>query len=131
MYYIVIICVIIICVMFKNSTRDMPSNLASAYGRRRSSEANRSLSSSGRPSLTDRQLPVVASSEGNTGKTSPYLAHGDKSKHSSADSSTDKLHQLLSVPGHHGITEEARKAVENCTSWEFDVIQLETITNHR
>ena len=131
MYYIVIICVIIICVMFKNSTRDMPSNLAS-YGRRRSSEANRSLSSSGRPSLTDRQLPLVTSSEVVSTKGSPSLAHGDKSKHSSAlDSSTDRLHQLLSVTGHHGITEEARKAVENCTSWEFDVIQLETITNHR
>ena len=97
--------------------------------------------SAGVPSLNGiSKLSVVQASGSTTPKSSPYLspvdARLDRSKTSpiSESSSTDRLHNLISVGGQTGsggVTEEARKAVEKCHMWDFDVIQLETITNHR
>ena len=99
--------------------------------------------SAGRPSLNGvSQLPALQSSNNTTPKSSPYLspvdARVDRTKPSqsppSESSSTDQLHNLISVgnqSGISGVAEEARKAVEKCHMWDFDVIQLETITNHR
>ena len=119
---------------FKNSTRDVPSNNMTSQGRRQSA---------GRPSLNGvSQLPALQSSNAPSPKSSPYLspvdARIDRSKPSqpteSESSSTDQLHNLISVgnqSGISGVAEEARKAVEKCHRWDFDVLQLETITNHR
>ena len=118
----------------KNSTRDVPSNNMTSQGRRQSA---------GRPSLNGvSQLPALQSSNAPSPKSSPYLspvdARIDRSKPSqsteSESSSTDQLHNLISVgnqSGISGVAEEARKAVEKCHRWDFDVLQLETITNHR
>ena len=122
----------LLALIFKNSSRDVPSNNMTSHGRRMSA---------GRPSLNGiNQLPVVQDSTFTTPKSSPYLTAVDardvmsKSSGSTDASSQDCLHNLISVGGQTGIsgvTEEARKAVEKCHLWEFDVIQLETITNHR
>ena len=118
-------------VVFKNSTRDVPSQNMTSHGRRLSS---------GRPSLSGIQLSIqVPSSGSSTPKTSSYLspldARLEKSKTPpTSDASHDSLHNLISVSGLSGgggVPEEARKAVEKCHLWEFDVIQLETTTNHR
>ena len=117
----------------KNSTRDVPSNNMTSHGRR---------ASSGRPSLNSiSHLPALQASNNPTPKGSPYLSPIDariergKTSPTVESSSGDRLHNLISVGGQSGVsggvTEEARKAVENCHKWEFDVIQLETITNHR
>ena len=98
--------------------------------------------SAGRPSLNGiSQLPALQASNTTTPKSSPYLspvdARIDRSKQSqlsTVESSTDQMHNLISVgtqSGVSGVTDEARKAVEKCHMWDFDVIQLETITNHR
>ena len=92
-----------------------------------------------RPSLNGvNQLPVVQASGTTTPKSSPLLspvdARLDRKSSSTSESSTDRLHNLISITGPTGgggVTEEARKAVEECHMWDFDVIQLETITNHR
>ena len=122
----------LLALIFKNSSRDVPSNNMTSHGRRMSA---------GRPSLNGiNQLPVVQDSNFTAPKSSPYLTAVDardvmsKSSGSTDASSQDCLHNLISVGGQTGIsgvTEEARKAVEKCHLWEFDVIQLETITNHR
>ena len=121
------------CVILKNSTRDVPSNNMTSHTRR---------ASSGRPSLNSiSHMPVLQGSNNATPKGSPYLSPIDpriertKTSPTSESSSNDRLHNLISVGGQSGVsggvTEEARKAVEKCHKWEFDVIQLETITNHR
>ena len=98
-------------------------------------------SSTGRPSLNGLgQLPALQASNNTNPTKCSYLSPSDsrveKSKATSTtdSSSSDRLHNLISVGGQSGIsavTEESRKAVEKCHLWQFDVIELETITNHR
>lgn len=120
-------------VILKNSTRDVPSNNMTSHARR---------ASSGRPSLNSiSHLPALQASNNPTPKGSPYLSPIDpriertRGSPTSESSSDDRLHNLISIGGqsgvNNGVTEKARKAVEKCHKWDFDVIALETITNHR
>ena len=48
-----------------------------------------------------------------------------------AATTADRLHSLLAIGKADPTVEKARAHLKVCHTWEFDIIELETITNHK